>query len=116
MCGFVLAYALTGDRLPDEALLGRMDTAIRHRGPDEHGQKRFERAVMGHRRLAIIDLSGGQQPMCTPDGKVWIVFNGEIYNFHAVRDELVAAGHPLNTHSDTEVLLHAYLVWGEKCL
>jgi asparagine synthase (glutamine-hydrolysing) len=71
---------------------------------------------MGHRRLAIIDLTGGQQPMCTPDGKVWIVFNGEIYNFHAVRDELAAAGHPLNTHSDTEVLLHAYLVWGEKCL
>ena len=116
MCGFVLAYARSGDRLPDQALLGRMDTAVRHRGPDEHGQKRCERAVMGHRRLAIIDLSGGQQPMCTPDGKVWIVFNGEIYNFHAVRDELAAAGHPLNTHSDTEVLLHAYLVWGEKCL
>src|SRR5258706_6565682 len=116
MCGFVLAYARTGDRLPDRALLSRMDTTIRHRGPDGHGQKRLERAVMGHRRLAIIDLSGGQQPMCTPDGKVWIVFNGEIYNFHAVRDELAAAGHPLNTHSDTEVLLHAYLVWGEKCL
>jgi asparagine synthase (glutamine-hydrolysing) len=116
MCGFVLAYARTGDRLPDQALLGRMDTAVRHRGPDEHGQKRCDRAVMGHRRLAIIDLSGGQQPMCTPDGKVWIVFNGEIYNFHAVRDELAAAGHPLSTHSDTEVLLHAYLVWGEKCL
>ncbi len=116
MCGFVLAYARTGDRLPDQALLDRMDAAIRHRGPDEHGQKRFDRAVMGHRRLAIIDLSGGQQPMCTPDGKVWIVFNGEIYNFHAVRDELAGAGHPLSTHSDTEVLLHAYLVWGEKCL
>src|SRR5260370_14697002 len=71
---------------------------------------------MGHRRLAIIDITGGQQPMCTPDGEVWIVFNGEIYNFHSVRDELAAAGHPLNTSSDTEVLLHAYLVWGEKCL
>jgi len=116
MCGFVLAYARTGDNLPDQALLGRMDTAIRHRGPDEHGQQRFDCAVMGHRRLAIIDLSGGQQPMCTPDGKVCIVFNGEIYNFHAVRDELAAAGHPLNTHSDTEVLLHAYLVWGAKCV
>jgi len=93
-----------------------MDAAIRHRGPDGHGQQRSERAVMGHRRLAIIDITGGQQPMCTADGQVWIVFNGEIYNFHAVRDELAAAGHPLNTHSDTEVLLHAYLVWGEKCL
>jgi len=71
---------------------------------------------MGHRRLAIIDLAGGQQPMCTSDGQVWIVFNGEIYNFHAVRDDLAAAGHPLHTNSDTEVLLHAYLIWGEKCL
>src|SRR2546422_9292773 len=116
MCGFVLAYARTGDRLPDQALLGKMDTAVRHRGPDEHGQKRLDRAVMGHRRLAIIDLAGGRQPMCTPDGQVWIVFNGEIYNFRAIQDELIAAGHPLNTSSDTEVLLHAYLVWGEKCL
>jgi asparagine synthase (glutamine-hydrolysing) len=116
MCGFVLAYAQTGDSLPDQTLLDRMDTAIRHRGPDEHGQNRCERAVMGHRRLAIIDITGGQQPMCTPDGRLWIVFNGEIYNFHAVQDELAAAGHPVNTNSDTEVLLRAYLVWGEKCL
>ncbi|TMG74462.1 MAG: asparagine synthase (glutamine-hydrolyzing) [Betaproteobacteria bacterium] len=116
MCGFVLAYAQTSDRLPDQTLLDRMDTAIRHRGPDEHGQTRCDRAVMGHRRLAIIDITGGRQPMCTPDGKVLIVFNGEIYNFRAIRDELAAAGHPLNTSSDTEVLLHAYLVWGEKCL
>jgi len=102
--------------LPDQTLLDRMDTAIHHRGPDEHGQKRCDRAVMGHRRLAVIDLASGQQPMCTSDGQVWIVFNGEIYNFHAVRDDLAAAGHPLHTNSDTEVLLHAYLVWGEKCL
>jgi asparagine synthase (glutamine-hydrolysing) len=116
MCGFVLAYAQTSNRLPDKSLLDRMDNAIRHRGPDEHGQKRFDRAVMGHRRLAIIDIAGSRQPMCTPDGQVCIVFNGEIYNFRAVQDELAAAGHPLNTNSDTEVLLHAYVVWGEKCL
>ncbi len=116
MCGFVLAYAQTGDRLPDQTLLDRMDAAIRHRGPDGHGQKRAGRAVMGHRRLAIIDLAGGQQPMCDPDRQVWIVFNGEIYNFRTVRDELAAAGHPLETNSDTEVLLHAYLAWGEECL
>jgi asparagine synthase (glutamine-hydrolysing) len=116
MCGFVLAYDQRGDRLPDQTLLDRMDVAIRHRGPDEHGQKRSAHAVMGHRRLAIIDITGGQQPMSTPDGRLWIVFNGEIYNFPAVRDQLAAAGHPVNTHSDTEVLLHAYLVWGEKCL
>jgi len=116
MCGFVLAYSQTGDRLPDQALLGRMDSVLRHRGPDEHGQHRSDRAAMAHRRLAIIDITGGQQPMCTPDGQVWIVFNGEIYNFRSVRDELAAAGHALNTSSDTEVLLHAYLIWGEECL
>src|SRR5689334_6950137 len=116
MCGFVLAYAQTADSLPDQDLLDRMDGAIRHRGPDGHGQQRSERAVTGHRRLAIIDLAGGQQPMCAPDGRSWIVFNGEIYNFDAVRDELAAAGHPLDTRSDTEVLLHAYLAWGERCL
>jgi len=116
MCGFVLAYSQTGDRLPDQTLLGRMDIVLRHRGPDEHGQHRSDRAAMGHRRLAIIDITGGQQPMCTPDGQVWIVFNGEIYNFRSIRDELAAAGHALNTSSDTEVLLHAYLIWGEECL
>src|SRR5688572_29137902 len=116
MCGFVVAYAQTGDRLPDQALLDRVDAAVRHRGPDGHGQKRLEQAVMGHRRLSIIDINGGQQPMCTPDGRLWIVFNGEIYNFQAIRDELAHAGHPLSTNSDTEALLHAYLVWGDKCL
>jgi len=116
VCGFVFAYSQTSDRLPDQTRLNRMDGVIRHRGPDEHGQQRLDRAVMGHRRLAIIDLAGGQQPMCTPDGQVWIVFNGEIYNFRAIQDELVAAGCALNTSSDTEVLLHAYLVWGERCL
>src|SRR5689334_11328938 len=114
MCGFVLAYAQSADRLPDRRLLDRMDNAIRHRGPDEHGQRRSEKAVTGHRRLAIIDLAGGQQPLSAPDGQSWIVFNGEIYNFRAVRDELAAAGYQLDTRSDTEVLLHAYLAWGEK--
>src|SRR5258707_705167 len=112
MCGFALAYALTSGCLPDQTLLGKIDAAIRHRGPDEHGQQFLDRAVMGHRRLAIIDLSGGQQPMCTPDGKVWIVFNGEIYNYRAIRDELAAAGHPVDSDSDTAVLLHAYVAWG----
>lgn len=116
MCGFVLAYSQTGDRLPDQTLIGQMDIVLRHRGPDEHGQHRSGRAAMGHRRLAIIDVGGGQQPMSTQDGQVWIVFNGEIYNFQSVRDELAAAGHALNTSSDTEVLLHAYLIWGEECL
>src|SRR5258708_35803750 len=116
MCGFVLAYAQKSDRLPDQSWLSRMAAAIRHRGPDEQGQHRSDRAVMMHPRLSIIDLADGQQPMCTPDGLVWIVFNGEIYNFRAVQDWLAAAGHPISTNSNTYVLLHPYLVWGEKCL
>src|SRR6185503_15924146 len=116
MCGFVLAYAQSGDRLPDESLLRRMNSAIRHRGPDEHGQQRLDRTVMGHRRLSIIDLAGGQQPMCAANGQVWIVFNGEIYNYQAIRRELEAEGHPVDGDSDTAVLLHAYLAWGVACL
>ncbi len=93
-----------------------MDGALRHRGPDEHGQKILPRAAMGHRRLAIIDITGGQQPMASPDGRVWIVFNGEIYNFAEVRAQLHAAGYPIKGTSDTEVLLTAYLAWGPACL
>ncbi|TMH68674.1 MAG: asparagine synthase (glutamine-hydrolyzing) [Betaproteobacteria bacterium] len=117
MCGFVLAYAKSGARLPEPALLNRMDGALRHRGPDEHGQKRLGDVVMGHRRLAIIGLSAaGQQPMCAANGEAYIVFNGEIYNFAAVGEELAAAGYPVDKRSDTSVLLYAYLAWGEKCL
>ena len=116
MCGFVFAYSQAGSLLPDASLLDRMDRAIRHRGPDAHGEQQTARAAMRHRRLAIIDLTGGGQPMSSADGQVWIVFNGEIYNFMAVRDELAAAGQPTETNSDTEVLLRAYLQWGEACL
>ena len=117
MCGFVLAYARrSGAPLPTNDFVERMSSTIVHRGPDQFGQTDFERVAMAHRRLAIIDLKGGQQPMCTADGRLWLVFNGEIYNFRALRAELAAAGHPLETESDTEVLLHAYRVWGAKCL
>jgi asparagine synthase (glutamine-hydrolysing) len=116
MCGFVVAYSQTGKGPPDRALLERMDAAIRHRGPDEHGQTRCGRVAMGHCRLAIIDIGAGQQPMSSPDGRVRIVFNGEIYNFRALRCELAAAGRVLATDSDTEVLLQAYLEWGEACV
>jgi asparagine synthase (glutamine-hydrolysing) len=116
VCGFVFVHARTPAGLPDQARLDRMDGALRHRGPDEHGQKILPRAAMGHRRLAIIDITGGQQPMASPDGRVWIVFNGEIYNFAEVRAQLHAAGYPIKGTSDTEVLLTAYLAWGPACL
>jgi asparagine synthase (glutamine-hydrolysing) len=116
MCGFVFAYSQDGGALPDHSVLDRMDRAIRHRGPDAHGEQQTPRAALRHRRLAIIDLTGGRQPMSSADGRVAIVFNGEIYNFREVQAELAAAGHPLDTNSDTEVLLRAYLVWGEACV
>ena len=116
MCGFVLAYAKGGARLPEPALLDRMDLAIRHRGPDEQGRKHVGNVLMAHRRLAIIGISGGQQPMCSAGGEAYVVFNGEIYNFAAIGDELAAAGYPVDKRSDTSVLLYAYLAWGEKCL
>ena len=81
MCGFVFIYAKGKGGLPNLGTLSHMDEVIRHRGPDEHGQQAVGPAMMAHRRLRIIDLDGGQQPMVSPDGKIWIVFNGEIYNY-----------------------------------
>src|SRR5262249_49792724 len=74
------------------------------------------RAVLGHRRLSIIDLKSGQQPLYNEDGRVCVVFNGEIYNFAEVRQRLVADGHIFRTHSDTETIVHAYEQWGEQCV
>jgi len=116
MCGFVFAYALSRDGLPDDARLDRMNAVLAHRGPDASGAARYDRAAMRHRRLAIVALGAGSQPASSADGRVWLVFNGEIYNFREIRAELRAAGHPLDTDSDTEVLLHAYLEWGRGCL
>lgn len=97
--------------------LQRMTDAIRHRGPDAEGHWRDEGAgvFLGHRRLSIVDLSGGAQPMWTPDFQLGVVFNGEIYNHAELRTELQALGCLFQTdHSDTEVLLHAYAVWGDN--
>ena len=99
-----------------------MTEAIVHRGPDDVGY--FESATvdgrarvgLGHRRLSIIDLSTGHQPLGNADGSVQIVFNGEIYNFEALRAELSACGHVFRTHSDTEVIVHAYERWGTDCV
>lgn len=95
---------------------GRMLDTLEHRGPDGRGVKVFgEGSVMlGHRRLAIIDLSpAGAQPICNEDGTVWLTFNGEIYNYLALREELLALGHHFRSHSDSEVVVHAYEEWGK---
>lgn len=109
MCGIV-GYA----GFFEPGLVHRMCDAIVHRGPDGQGQAEFHNEAMaiGMRRLAIIDIKGGDQPMATPDRRVTLVFNGEIYNYQALRDELAARGHQFHTRSDTEVVLEAYLEWG----
>jgi len=99
-----------------EAITRRMMEAIRHRGPDDDGLFLAPSVALGIRRLSIIDLSGGHQPVFNEAGNVAIVFNGEIYNFRQLRGALETRGHVFRTHSDTEVIVHAYEEWGEDCL
>ena len=115
MCGIAgFATAGGGRPVPREAVLRQMCDAIVHRGPDDDGMLRDERVGLGMRRLAIIDLSGGKQPIANEDGSVVTVFNGEIYNFRELRAELEGAGHVFRTHSDTEVIVHGYEQWGDN--
>src|SRR5262249_41601654 len=108
MCAIVGIADSKGIAKDTSALLRQAMDAQYHRGPDDSGIASFPFAVLGHRRLSIIDLSGGHQPMATEDGKLWIVFNGEIYNYQDLREELIARGYEFRTNSDTEVLLQAY--------
>jgi asparagine synthase (glutamine-hydrolysing) len=114
MCGIVGMVNLDG-RAADAALLGRMNDAIFHRGPDEDGVYLKEHVGLAMHRLAIIDLEGGQQPISDEGGTAWIVYNGEVYNYREVKKELEARGHRFHTDCDTEVVLHAYLEYGEDC-
>ena len=112
MCG-ICGY-ISPDGVRDEAII-RMATAIMHRGPDGQGIITRDNVALGHRRLSIIDLEGGRQPMANEDGSVWITFNGEIYNFLEIRKELEGK-HRFATKSDTEVILHLYEDKGINCL
>ena len=94
----------------------RMTDSLIHRGPDEEGIFVDGPAALGHRRLSIIDLSTGQQPLFSPDSSKVIVFNGEIYNFPQIRQRLVQKGHSFRTRSDTEVILHLYEEKGRACV
>ncbi len=116
MCGIVGIFDTTGGSEIDLELLSRMNERQFHRGPDEGGLHTEPGVGFGHRRLSIIDLSSGQQPLFNEDGSVVVTFNGEIYNFPGLSDELKAAGHIFKTHSDTEVIVHAWEEWGEKCV
>ncbi|MBI5658946.1 MAG: asparagine synthase (glutamine-hydrolyzing) [Nitrosomonadales bacterium] len=114
MCGIAGIVRLSGGApLPDKEALLRMAGALAHRGPDEFGVYRDDHAGLAHARLSIIDLSTGQQPMSDESNTTWIAFNGEIFNYVELRQELVALGHHFRTRSDTEVIIHAYRAWGE---
>ncbi|HJR05835.1 MAG TPA: asparagine synthase (glutamine-hydrolyzing) [Pyrinomonadaceae bacterium] len=114
MCGIVGMVRREG-RAVDAGVLARMNEAIRHRGPDEEGSYLKSSVGIAMRRLAIIDLKSGQQPMHNDGRTVWIVFNGEIYNYKEVRAELIKRGHAFHTDCDTEVVLHAYDEYGADC-
>ena len=116
MCGFVGILEANGRREIDRALLARMNDSIAHRGPDDDGYHVAPGIGLGHRRLSIIDLAGGHQPLFNEDRSVVIVYNGEIYNFQALSEELVARGHRFRTRCDTEVVVHAWEEWGEACV
>ncbi|GAC1469777.1 MAG: asparagine synthase (glutamine-hydrolyzing) [Isosphaeraceae bacterium] len=108
MCGIVGAAWTEAGRSLSDAALAAMTDRLAHRGPDDSGAYRDDHAALGFRRLSIVDLSGGHQPLSNEDGTIWTVFNGEIYNFPALRNRLEARGHTLRTQSDTEVLVHLY--------
>ena len=116
MCGIVGSLNLDEAPPPKEALLRKMLARIRHRGPDEFGIFLDDRIGLGSARLSIIDLGGGQQPITNEDGSLWIVFNGEIFNYLELRPELEARGHRFTTQTDTEVLLHLFEEYGPQCL
>ncbi|MHA1439373.1 MAG: asparagine synthase (glutamine-hydrolyzing) [Promethearchaeota archaeon] len=110
MCG------ICGFNFDDKNLLKRMCNLIQHRGPDDEGYYNDSMVSIGMRRLSIIDLNTGQQPQHNEDEDIWIVFNGEIYNFHELRAQLEKKGHEFYTKSDTESIIHAYEEWGNECV
>ncbi|MBR5219720.1 MAG: asparagine synthase (glutamine-hydrolyzing) [Clostridia bacterium] len=117
MCGFAGFSDTIHTKAEKEAILRRMTDRIIHRGPDMEGQWADDAVSLGFRRLSIIDLSeAGRQPMTNEDGSVALVFNGEIYNFEALREELLAKGHTFRSHTDTEVLVHGYEEYGFEIL
>ena len=117
MCGINgIAFSRRSQRQVEPALLRRMRDVITHRGPDDEGIYIDERIGLGHRRLSIVDVKAGHQPMTNEDGSLFITFNGEIYNHADYREELEAKGHVYSTHCDTETILHLYEEHGEDCV
>lgn len=116
MCGIVGIFDLRDGREIDRQVLEGMNQSQIHRGPDGYGYHIEPGLGLGHRRLSIIDIAGGQQPLCNEDGTVFVTYNGEIYNFRELANELEGRGHQFKSHCDTEVIVHAWEEWGTDCL
>src|SRR5262245_13505521 len=118
MCGIAGAVGLgmAVSAAESRELIDRMCGAIAHRGPDDEGHYVAGEAVIGMRRLSIIDIATGRQPLSNENGQVWIVFNGEIYNYRELREKLIAQGHRFRTQTDTETIVHLYEEEGERCV
>lgn len=115
MCGIAGIFNINGTTVSSK-VVENMTNMIVHRGPDGWDTALNQQVGLGHRRLAIIDLEGGKQPLSNEDGQIWITFNGEIYNYRELRDALETKGHRFRTRSDTETIVHAYEEWGERCV
>src|SRR5437660_8607109 len=116
MCGICGQFNFAGDEPVEPEIVRRMTDSIAHRGPDDEGYFLAGPLGLGFRRLSIIDLAGGHQPMSDREESVWVIFNGEIYNFPELKRELEGYGHVFRTKSDTEVIVHGYKQWGDDVL
>src|SRR5271165_304993 len=116
MCGITGIFDYRGQAEIDRTLVRRMTDILGHRGPDGEGFHHAPGVGLGHRRLAIVDLATGDQPLFNEDGTVCVVYNGEIFNFRPLMAELAALGHVFRSRCDTEVIVHAWEEWGEHCL
>ena len=116
MCGICGVISLQPGAPVEKSILERMNYSIRHRGPDDDGYYQDQQASLAMRRLSIIDLHTGQQPISNESGDIWVVYNGEIYNFKAVRAVLEQRGHVFRTQTDTEIIVHAYEEYGDECI
>src|SRR6476659_9089789 len=113
MCGICGKYSPSGVKTEE---INAMLSTIRHRGPDDSGCYVRANIGLGSRRLSIIDLETGNQPISNEDGKVWVIYNGEMYNYKSLRAQLESKGHLFRTNSDTEVIVHLYEEMGERCV
>src|SRR5689334_25352651 len=116
MCGICGVVSFQPSTPIDRSILMRMNASLQHRGPDDEGYHEDEQASLAMRRLSIIDLHTGQQPISNESGDIWVANNGQIYNFQTVRATLQQRGHIFNTQTDTQLIDHSYEAYGDACV